>query len=210
MLLTLATQNAGKLRELEALLLLVRPATSGGQGLPITARSLAQTGAAEQVEETGSTFGQNALLKAAWAARRTDGWALADDSGLCVDALGGAPGIHSARWSGQGDEANNALLLERLAGIPSARRTARYRCALALCDPRGEELLVEAEVEGRIADAPRGTQGFGYDPLFEIPAWGLTFAEVELARKETLSHRALAFRRLLPLLRILAHAGARF
>ncbi len=166
MLLTLATQNEGKLRELEALI--------SGQRLAITARSLAQSGATDQAEETGCTFGQNALLKAEWAARRTSGWALADDSGLCVDALGGAPGIHSARWSGGGDAANNALLLEKLAGIPVDKRGARYRCALALCDPLGEALLVEAEVEGRITEAPRGAGGFGYDPLFEIPAWGRT------------------------------------
>jgi XTP/dITP diphosphohydrolase len=199
MLLTLATQNQGKLRELGAWIV--------GQGLPIAVRSLAESGTADQAEEVGSTFGQNALLKASWAARRTGGWALADDSGLCVDALGGAPGLYSARWSGRGDEANNLLLLERLAGIPAAKRTARYRCALALCHPVGEELaeelLVEAEVEGRILEAPRGTQGFGYDPLFEIPAWGLTFAEVDLSRKETISHRSAALRKLLPLLRML-------
>jgi XTP/dITP diphosphohydrolase len=196
MLLTLATQNEGKLRELEALI--------AAQRLPIIARSLAQRGAADQAEEVGLTFGQNALLKASWAAHLTMGWALADDSGLCVDALDGAPGIHSARWSGGGDQANNELLLERLAGIPLAKRGARYRCALALCNQLGEALLVEADVEGRIVETPRGSQGFGYDPLFEIPAWGYTFAEVDLARKETLSHRARAFRKLLPLLRILA------
>jgi XTP/dITP diphosphohydrolase len=196
MLLTLATQNEGKLRELEALV--------AAQRLPIAVRSLAQTGTQSQADEVGATFGQNALLKAAWAAARTSGWALADDSGLCVDALGGAPGIHSARWSGKGDEANNLLLLEKLAGIPAAERGARYRCSLALCNPLGEALLVEADVEGRIAEAPRGTQGFGYDPLFEIPDWGLTFAEVELARKETRSHRARAFQKLLPLLKLLS------
>src|SRR5581483_5394451 len=138
---------------------------------------------------------QNALIKAAWAARLTSGWALADDSGLCVDALSGAPGIHSARWSGAGDQANNALLLEKLRELPASRRNARYICAFALCDASGEQLLVEAQVEGRIAEAPRGAQGFGYDPLFEIPSWGLTFGEVDLPRKETLSHRAAAFRK---------------
>jgi len=196
MLLTLATQNEGKLRELQSLL--------AEERLPIEARSLAQIGTRDQVEEVGKTFGQNALLKAAWAAEQGHGWALADDSGLCVDALGGAPGIHSARWSGRGDEANNALLLEKLAGVPAARRGAYYRCALALCHPSGEALLVEADVAGRIAEAPRGTNGFGYDPLFEIPEWALTFGEVDLARKETRSHRALAFRKAVPLLRILS------
>jgi XTP/dITP diphosphohydrolase len=195
-ILTLATQNAGKLRELESL---VATAT-----LSIEVRSLAQAGTFDQAEETGATFGENALLKAIWAARRAAGWALADDSGLCVDALAGAPGIRSARWSGGGDEANNALLLERLAGVPLEKRTARYRCALALCDSAGELLLVEAGVEGRITEAPRGAGGFGYDPLFEIPAWGRTFAEVDLPRKESVSHRAAAFRKLLPLLRVLA------
>jgi XTP/dITP diphosphohydrolase len=159
--LTLASQNGGKLRELESLITAAR--------LPIAVRSLAQAGTLEQAEETGATFGQNALLKAAWAAHRASGWALADDSGLCVDALGGAPGIHSARWSGGGDEANNALLLEKLAGVAAEKRSARYQCALALCSSAGEMLLVEAAVEGRITTAPRGSGGFGYDPHFEIP-----------------------------------------
>lgn len=189
-----ATQNAGKLRELTALV----------AGLPFETRSMTDAGFTFQAEETGATFGQNALLKAQAAARRCHGWALADDSGLCVDALGGAPGIQSARWSGGGDAENNALLLAKLSGVPAAERGARYVCALALCDAAGEQFLVEAEVLGRITAAPRGTGGFGYDPYFEIPEWGQTFAEVPAARKETISHRARAFRRLLPLLRFVA------
>jgi XTP/dITP diphosphohydrolase len=197
--LVLATLNPGKLRELQALV--------GALSLPVEARSLAQAGATDQAEETGQTFGQNALIKAAQAAAQTSGWALADDSGLCVDALNGAPGIHSARWSGGGDDANNALLLQQLSGVPPPRRGASYRCALALCHPGGQELLVEGEVQGRIAEAPRGEQGFGYDPLFEIPDWGLTFGEVDLARKEGRSHRAAAFRQLVPLLQFLGTRG---
>lgn len=194
MQVTFATQNQGKLAELRALVV----------GLPIAVRCLSDAGVHTQADETGQTFGQNALLKAAHAARLTAGWALADDSGLCVDALAGAPGLHSARWSGQGDDGNNRLLIEKLQGLPRAKRSARYRCALALCHAGGEQFLVEGEVEGIITEAARGQGGFGYDPLFEISAWGLTFGEVEATRKQEISHRALAFRKLLPVLTLLA------
>jgi XTP/dITP diphosphohydrolase len=188
-----ATQNAGKVRELAALC----------AGLPIVLTSFADRPGI-QVEETGTTFAENALLKARAAASLTSGWALADDSGLCVDALDGAPGLFSARWSGGGDEANNALLLLRLEGVPPERRGARYRCALALCGDQGSSFVVEDQVEGRIALSPRGSEGFGYDPLFEIPELGKTFAEIPAALKDSLSHRGKAFRRLLPTLRRLS------
>jgi XTP/dITP diphosphohydrolase len=188
--LLFATRNPGKVRELAAL--------CAGMGVELT--SLIDT-PWPQAEEGGASFAENALLKASAAARLADGWALADDSGLCVDALGGAPGLHSARWSGEGDEANNALLLQKLAGVPPERRGARYCCALALCHPDGRVFAVEDEVAGRIALAPRGTAGFGYDPLFELPALGQTFGEIPASLKDSLSHRGRAFRRLLPILR---------
>ncbi|MHB1843575.1 MAG: RdgB/HAM1 family non-canonical purine NTP pyrophosphatase [Deltaproteobacteria bacterium] len=190
-----ATTNPGKQRELAAL---VRPlglelSSPEGGLLPW------------HVEEIGDSFGANALLKAVAAARRIDGWALADDSGLCVDALGGAPGVQSARWSGEGDEGNNARLLRELEGVPHERRTAAYRCALALSDGRGDELLVEAGCHGRIALAPRGAAGFGYDPLFEVPEEGhRTFGELPAEAKARLSHRSRAFEKLVPILTLLA------
>ena len=194
MQLVFATQNPGKLRELRALV----------QPLGIEVRSMAEAGLRTQADEVGTSFGQNALIKARATALAIRGWALADDSGLCVDALAGAPGIESARWSGGDDAANNALLIQKLAGIPTERRAAQYRCALALCDAAGEQFLVEAQVEGRITEAPRGTNGFGYDPYFEIPAWGKTFGEATAAQKEEVSHRARAFRLLMPVLRVLS------
>jgi XTP/dITP diphosphohydrolase len=136
------------------------------------------------------------------------GWALADDSGLCVDALAGAPGIHSARWSGSGDAGNNARLLQELAEVPSEKRGAEYRCALALADDRGDTLLVQANCRGRIALAPRGKGGFGYDPLFELPLLGnRTFGEATDEEKAALSHRAKAFHKLLPLLKLILGNG---
>jgi XTP/dITP diphosphohydrolase len=188
-----ATQNPGKVRELAALC----------AELPIELSSFADR-PFSQVEESGKTFAENALLKATAAARLVSGWALADDSGLCVDALGGAPGLFSARWSGGGDMANNDLLLQKLEGVPVERRGACYRCALALRSPEGEAFVVEDEVVGRIALAPRGQGGFGYDPLFELPALGKTFGEIEPALKDWLSHRGKAFRQLVPILRRLS------
>jgi XTP/dITP diphosphohydrolase len=194
--LLFATTNAGKVRELEAL--------SAGLGLEIASFEPGSS----QVEEIGGSFAANALLKAEAAARRVGGWALADDSGLCVDGLGGAPGIRSARWSGAGDEANNALLLKELSGRPLEKRGAEYRCALALADDRGDTLLVEAKCRGRIALAPRGQNGFGYDPLFELAELGTrTFGEATAEEKAALSHRAKAFRKLLPLLRLISGKG---
>jgi XTP/dITP diphosphohydrolase len=190
-----ATTNAGKLRELEEL--------SKGLGLEIASPS-----GPSQVEEVGDSFAANALLKAEAAARRVGGWALADDSGLCVDALGGAPGIHSARWSGKGDGGNNARLLEELAAVPVEQRGAEYRCALVLADGRGDAMLVEAKCRGRIALAPRGNGGFGYDPLFEVAELGnRTFGEASDAEKAALSHRAKAFQKLLPLLKLISRPG---
>jgi XTP/dITP diphosphohydrolase len=192
-----ATGNAGKLRELREL--------AAGLGLDLT--SMLDRPGASQVNETGDSFAANAILKAEAWGKREGGWALADDSGLCVDALGGAPGVRSARWSGTGDAGNNARLLSELADFPE-KRGAEYRCALALSDGK-DTYLVEAECRGRIAVAPRGSGGFGYDPLFEVAELGgRTFGEASSEEKAKLSHRAKAFQKLRPILELVARAPA--
>jgi XTP/dITP diphosphohydrolase len=164
-------------------------------------RTLADFPAGFQVAEDGDTFAANARLKAAGYARHLGGWVLADDSGLAVDALGGAPGVLSARFAGPEatDQANNGLLLERLADTPLDRRTARFICHVAVSDPAGQIVLEsEASCRGRILFEPRGSDGFGYDPLFEIVEYHRTFGELGPRVKSCLSHRARAIRRLLP------------
>jgi XTP/dITP diphosphohydrolase len=192
-----ATTNPGKLGELARLT----------QGMSVRLESPGDRPGFAQAKEVGGSFAANALIKAAAAARFCGGWALADDSGICVDALDGAPGIQSARWSGEGDAGNNAKLLQALRGVEAVRRGAVYRCALALCHPDGEELLVEGDCRGRIATVPRGQGGFGYDPLFELPELGRTFGELSADAKAERSHRALAFRKLVPLLELLSRRG---
>ncbi len=191
--LVLATANRGKARELGALL---------GPGWEV----LLQSGCGvAPVAETGATFRDNALLKARHAAAATGLPALADDSGLEVDALGGAPGVHSARYAGpdSSDAQNIDRLLAELAGVPLAGRTARFRCVLAFvrnaADPR--PLLAAGVWEGRITVAPRGINGFGYDPVFEDPALAATAAELAPAAKNERSHRGRALRILGELLR---------
>jgi XTP/dITP diphosphohydrolase len=190
----LATRNEGKLRELRALF--------DGTGLAL--ETLASHPEAGEIEEAGSTFEANARLKAAHAARATKLWTIAEDSGLAVDALGGAPGVRSARWSGvHGDDAANvAKLLADLAEL-SGPRDARFVCAMALARPDGEIVATaHGECRGQIADAPRGKNGFGYDPIF-LPeqAPGRTMAELEPHEKNAISHRAQALRAFLPLVR---------
>ena len=190
--LLLASANQGKLRELRTIL----------DGLPVELVGLAEAGLGEppEVEETGETFLENALLKgrayAAWSGLA----AVADDSGLEVDALGGAPGVRSARYAGPGasDQANLDKLLAALTGVPPERRTARFRCAAVLVDPEAGEWHAEAAWEGRLLDAPRGSGGFGYDPVFLPDGWELTSAEVDQATKDAASHRGQAFRALRP------------
>ena len=190
--LLLASANQGKLRELRTIL----------DGLPVELVGLAEAGLGEppEVEETGDTFLENALLKgrayAAWSGLA----AVADDSGLEVDALGGAPGVRSARYAGQGagDQANLDKLLAALAGVPPERRRARFRCAAVLVDPAVGEWHAEAAWEGRLLDAPRGSGGFGYDPVFLPGGWEQTSAEVDQATKDAASHRGKAFRALRP------------
>src|ERR1700678_723020 len=186
--LVVATGNPGKLREFRHLL----------AGLPFELVSLADLGVASP-EETGSSFMANALLKARHAAAATGAAAIADDSGLEVDALGGAPGIYSARYAGQGadDRANNAKLLAALEGMPHDRRGARYRCALAFIDGAADILLTADGVwEGAILDEPRGTGGFGYDAYFWLPELGMTAAELDPDEKNRRSHRGSALRAL--------------
>ncbi len=187
--LIVATGNPGKLREFTQLL----------AGLPFDILSYRDLGLTAP-EETGSSFVENALVKARHAARAGHAAAIADDSGLEVDALNGAPGVYSARFAGQNadDSANNAKLLAALVGLPLEARSARYRCALAFVDGEFDAapLTAEGVWEGVILDSPRGTGGFGYDPYFWLPAIGRTAAELEPAEKNRLSHRGAALRAL--------------
>ncbi|SEQ32485.1 XTP/dITP diphosphohydrolase [Azotobacter beijerinckii] len=181
--LVLASHNAGKLKELQALL-----------GDAVAVRSVGEFSDVEP-EETGLSFVENALLKARHAARVSGLPALADDSGLAVDALGGAPGIYSARYAGGGgDAANNAKLLEALRDVPDAERGAQFVCALALVRHAEDPLpiLCEGLWHGRILHEARGAQGFGYDPLFWVPETDCASAELAPAEKNRLSHRARA------------------
>lgn len=184
--LLLATFNDGKLRELRGIL----------SGIPYELVSLAELGITSEVEETGSTFAENAALKAREYARLSGLLTLADDSGLEVDALGRAPGVKSARYAGPGasDEDRYALLLRNLQGVPEEKRTARFRCVVAIATPEGEVRLAEGTVEGMIAEQPRGSHGFGYDPVFYIPELGVTMAELPPEKKNDISHRARAVR----------------
>lgn len=199
-ILVLGTANRKKGLELAEL---VEP-------LGLAVRTLADFPQAVSVDETGDTFAANAALKAVEHARRLRQWVLADDSGLAVDALGGKPGVHSARYAGPEatDEENNRRLLAELADTSLERRMAHYVCHATLADPGGQ-ILAEAEdyCHGRILRDYRGAHGFGYDPLFEIVEYHRTFGELSPAVKSVLSHRARAMRRLLPVLRRLLSAG---
>ena len=182
--LVLATLNPHKGRELAALL----------GAVPFQIKLLSEFPDARLPEETGQTYAENALVKARTAARLTGALALGDDSGLEVDALGGAPGLHTARFGGPGltDRGRWELLLERLRDVPPARRTARFRCVIALAGPARGEQVVDGVVEGVIAAAPRGSGGFGYDPVFFYPPLGRTFGEISDEDKQRVSHRGKA------------------
>jgi XTP/dITP diphosphohydrolase len=191
MRVVVATRNRGKLRELVPLF------AELDLGLELV--TIDELAPDAELREDALTFEENAFAKARQAAAATGLPALADDSGLEADALGGAPGVHSARYArvGASDAENNAKLLEALRGLPLEQRTARYRCVAAFVDPaRGLELARAGACEGRLLEAPRGAGGFGYDPLFELPERGLTMAEIPLDEKNRLSHRAAAFRSL--------------
>ena len=182
MKLLLATNNRGKRREWRALL----------TGLPVDLLLPAEVGLALEVEEHGSTYAENALLKAHAFAAASGLPSLADDSGLEVDALGGAPGIRSARYVSGSDEVRYQTLLAALRDVPEAQRMARFRCVAALVTPDGQEFLAEGVCEGRITFAPRGSGGFGYDPIFWLPGYGCTMAELPPEEKNRISHRARA------------------
>lgn len=202
MLLVLATRNRKKREEIVNIL----------SDLGLQFGDLSDWPDMPEVEETGTTFEENARQKAMAVARGTGHWALGEDSGLVVPALGGAPGVYSARYAGrQGDdEANNAKLLAELAQRPDADRSAYYVCTAALADPTGQvHAVTEGRCHGRILDAPRGSGGFGYDPLFLIPEYHRTFAELSPRVKHALSHRARALERLRPWLRRLAQNSSR-
>lgn len=190
MQVVLATRNTGKLHEFQAL----------AKGLGITFVSLETYPEAVDPEETGETFSENALIKARAAAEATGLWALADDSGLCVDALGGAPGVRSARYAKGSDETRYRKLLEALGDRTIEERTARFVCALALVSPTGQSHVEEGTCEGRITLEPRGVHGFGYDPIFEVAESHppRTMAELSTADKQAVSHRGRAFQALKP------------
>ena len=182
--IVIASRNAGKIREIRQIF----------SDLPVTFITPPDM---PDVEETGKTFAENARLKAVAVARHTGAWALADDSGLEVDALGGAPGIHSARWSDGDDQSNNARLLSELKDVPEESRSARYRAVIVVATPDGK-IVAEADgsCEGIIGTERRGKGGFGYDPLFGIPELGCTMAELPSEKKNRISHRAQALERL--------------
>lgn len=190
MRLVLATGNAGKLRELQALLL--------PRGVEVLALSEFTS---LQADETGLSFVENAILKARHAAHASGLPAIADDSGIEVDALHGAPGIYSARYAGVGasDQDNLTKLLHEMRDVPPEHRSARYRCALAFMrwDLDPAPIVCQASWEGRLIDGPRGAGGFGYDPIFELPDRQLTAAELSPLEKNFISHRAIALRELL-------------
>ena len=190
--LIVATNNRGKLREIEQLLAgcgfeLLTPSDAGVDGW--------------EVDETGSSFAENATLKAVDAMRRTGLLTLADDSGLEVDYLGGRPGIFSARYAGGDrtsttltDEERVQILLDEMRGVPEAQRSARFRCVVALAAPDGDVRMFDGVFEGRIAFEPRGENGFGYDPIFLLPERDVTSAELPEDEKNELSHRGKAVR----------------
>jgi XTP/dITP diphosphohydrolase len=199
-ILVLGTHNKKKGRELAELL-----APFG-----FVLRTLAEVADAIEVEETGTTFAENAALKATVQAKHLGCWVLGEDSGLAVDALHGAPGVYSARYSGAAatDETNNAKLLSELADVPLERRNAHYICHAVLSDPSG---AIRAESEdycrGRILFEPSGMGGFGYDPLFEIPEYHRTFGELGGTVKTVLSHRSRSMRAIIPEILSLANSG---
>jgi len=199
----LATRNQHKVAELHRIL--------NGAGLDVELVGTEEFPDLPDVAETGTTFAANALLKARDVATRTGLIAIADDSGLGIDALNGMPGILSARWAGKhgDDRANLELVLAQLADVPDGRRGAAFHCAAAVATPQGDERVVEGTLEGTIIDQPRGENGFGYDPIFTPRGYVLTTAELTPAEKDAISHRGQAFRALVPVLAdVLTRGGA--
>jgi len=192
--LILATRNAKKLAELRRIL--------AASHVDVGVAGLSEYPDLPEVAETGATFTDNALLKARAVVAHTGQPAVAEDSGLCVDALNGMPGVLSARWAGQhgDDQANLRLVLAQLADVPADRRAAHFACVAALVLPSGREHVTEGAVSGRITDAPRGANGFGYDPIFVPGSSGLTTAEMSPEAKDAISHRGRALRALAPVI----------
>jgi XTP/dITP diphosphohydrolase len=188
----IATRNSGKFREIRQIL--------APLGLRIL--SLRDFPEIPEILEDGQTFAENAVKKATAVARRTGRMAIADDSGLAVDALDGRPGVFSSRYAGENatDADRCRRLLEEMARVPKGRRGAAFICALAVASPEGKVEIVEGECRGEIASAPRGAQGFGYDPVFFLPELGKTMAELESEVKNRISHRARALERLMQVL----------
>jgi XTP/dITP diphosphohydrolase len=182
--MVVASRNSKKAKEIMEIL----------QGLGWTVMLAAEAGADFEVVEDGTTFEENSYKKALEVMRATGMTTIADDSGLEVDALGGRPGVYSARFSGEDatDESNNQKLLAMMEGIPAAERTARFVCAATVVFPDGEHFTVRGECEGLILFGPKGTGGFGYDPLFYVPDYGKTFAQLDAGTKNAISHRARA------------------
>jgi len=193
MMLVLGTTNAGKQQELASLL----------EPFHFKCRSLKAFASAVHVAETGSTFADNAALKAVQQAKALNHWVLAEDSGLVVEALDGSPGVYSARFAGPeaSDEDNNALLIEQLADVPTSHRVAYYACHATLAAPDGTiKAIAEGRCYGRIAKSAHGTEGFGYDPYFIIPEYHQTFGELSPAVKGLISHRGRAIRAIIPMI----------
>jgi XTP/dITP diphosphohydrolase len=190
--LLIATHNRGKLVEYQELL----------AGLPFELSTLDDLGILDDVDETGTTFAENAALKAHAFAQRSGLLTLADDSGLQVDALGGEPGVYSKRYAGENatDAQRIDLMLRKLRDVPVEARTARFRCVIVIATPDGRARQAEGTVEGRIGFVPRGTNGFGYDPIFIVSDTDRTMAELPAAEKNKISHRARAMQAARPLL----------
>ncbi|MCI3196287.1 XTP/dITP diphosphatase [Bacillus sp. HU-1818] len=188
----IATHNPGKVKEFKDIL--------APKGYDV--KSLADIGFLEEIEETGHTFEENAVLKAEAVAKAVNKMVIADDSGLSVDNLGGSPGVYSARYAGEqkDDTANINKVLQKLKGIEKEQRTARFRCALAVSIPGEETKTVEGHVEGYIAEEPKGENGFGYDPIFIVKDKDKTMAELTSDEKNKISHRANALKKLSQLL----------
>ena len=192
--LILATRNTKKLAELRRIL--------EASSVDVSVTDLSEYPDMPEVAETGATFTENALLKARAVVAHTGRPAVAEDSGLCIDALNGMPGVLSARWAGQhgDDEANLRLVLGQLADVPADRRAAHFACVAALLLPSGRGDITEGTVSGRITDAPRGTNGFGYDPIFVPVGSELTTAEMNPEAKDAISHRGRALRAMAPII----------
>ncbi|MCX6418226.1 MAG: RdgB/HAM1 family non-canonical purine NTP pyrophosphatase [Actinobacteria bacterium] len=197
--LVLATRNAKKLAELDRLL--------AGAGLDVEILGSDAFSDLPEIDETGSTFAENSLIKARAVAAHTGLTAIADDSGLCVDALDGQPGIYSARWAGQGatDESNLDLVLEQIRDVEPGQRSAHFACAAALVLPSGKEYVVQGQVNGVLLTQRRGVGGFGYDPIFLPDGFDITTAEMTSEQKDAISHRGQAMRALVPVIQEHVH-----